>query len=72
MLKSLNGWVEDLPSLQTDRLWHGCGHFFSETNGLVKIIDNYKENEYSREPENGYSRVKLGSNWINFRSKGQP
>ena len=35
---NINGWVEDLPKLQTGRRIHGCGHFFSETNGLVKII----------------------------------
>ena len=32
------GWVADLPKLRTGRRAHGCGHFFSETNGLVKII----------------------------------
>ena len=35
---NVKGWVEDLPKLQTGRHAHGCGHFFSETNGLVKII----------------------------------
>ena len=33
-----NGWVKDLPKLQTGRCWHGCGHFFSEMNELVKLI----------------------------------
>ena len=35
---NVNGWVEDLPKLRTGRRVHGCGHFFSETKGLVKII----------------------------------
>ena len=35
---TVNGWDEDLPKLRTGRRHHGCGHFFSETNGLVKII----------------------------------
>ena len=33
-----NGWVKDLPKLQTGRLYHGCGHFFSAMNELVKLI----------------------------------
>ena len=35
---NINGWLADLPKLQTGRKYHGCGHFFSEINGLVKII----------------------------------
>ena len=33
-----NGWIQDLPKLQTGRKHHGCGHFFSEMNELVKLI----------------------------------
>ena len=56
---NVNGWVEDLPKLQTGRSHHGCGQFFSEMNGLVKLIVK-KINIVGAGPENGYFGVKLG------------
>ena len=32
---SLMGWVEDLPSLNTGRYSHGCGHFVNTGNQVV-------------------------------------
>ena len=31
-----NGWVMDLTSMNTGRRLHGCGHYYSDTNELVK------------------------------------
>ena len=31
------GWVEDLPSLNTARYSHGCGHFVNTDNQVVSI-----------------------------------
>ena len=30
-----NGWMMDLPELNTRRRLHACGHYYSETNELV-------------------------------------
>ena len=30
-----NGWIEDLPELNTGRLNHGCAHFYNNLNKLV-------------------------------------
>ena len=30
------GWVEDLPILQQNRNWHGCGQY--ETDSGIKIL----------------------------------
>ena len=31
----INGWIEDLPELNTGRLGHGCAHFYNNLNELV-------------------------------------
>ena len=30
-----DGWVRDLPNLQTVRKKHGCGHYIDDSNNLV-------------------------------------
>ena len=30
-----DGWVRDLPNLQTVRKRHGCGHYIDDSNNLV-------------------------------------
>ena len=30
------GFVEDLPSLNTGRMYHGCGHFVNTDNQVVR------------------------------------
>ena len=31
----INGWVADLPELNTGRYRHGCGHYYNDDNELV-------------------------------------
>jgi len=33
-----NGWIEDLPELNTGRFSHGCAHFYSNLNELVYLV----------------------------------
>merc|ERR1719348_2290193 len=33
-----SGWVMDLPSLNIDRAYHGCGHYYSDTNELIYLV----------------------------------
>jgi len=33
-----NGWIEDLPELNTGRLGHGCAHFYNNLNELVYLV----------------------------------
>jgi len=33
-----NGWIEDLPELNTGRLNHGCAHFYNNLNELVYLV----------------------------------
>ena len=35
---NITGWMMDLTSLNTGRTFHGCGHFYSDTNELVICI----------------------------------
>ena len=34
---SQSGWIEDLPSLNTGRYWHGCGTYLDSSNQQVRI-----------------------------------
>ena len=34
----VNGWVENLPGLNTGRRAHGCSYFYDNDNKLVDII----------------------------------
>jgi len=33
-----NGWIEDLPELNTGRFSHGCAHFYNNLNELVYLV----------------------------------
>jgi len=33
-----NGWIMDLPKLNTGRYLHACGHYYSETNELMYLV----------------------------------
>ena len=32
---NINGWMEDLPSMQDKRASHGCGHYINNNNQMV-------------------------------------
>ena len=38
---NFNGWQEDLPSLNQGRYNHGCGHYISQDNSIVKFIHSH-------------------------------
>ena len=35
---NIEGWMEDLPDLNTGRLYHGCGHYVDNNNNIVRLV----------------------------------
>ena len=35
---NIDGWVEDLPDLNTGRIDHGCGHYVDNNNEIVGLV----------------------------------
>ena len=36
-----NGWVENMPSLNSGRRGHGCGHYFNNADQMVRFKLNF-------------------------------